>query len=268
MLLRQALPMGLGSALNSIGSRIDVALLLHFSGAAEVGLYSAAYRISGAINNIPVALAAAVLPFFSRHSWKTPEMEELVERTLLAAVSTAGLILIFFAVAGPRLLVWLFGPSYESSADLLQILIWAIFPAFANVVLLHASVSQKVTAAAYTTAAGTGAAANILLNLWWIPLWKARAAAYATVATELAVCLTYAFLLHQVFGLPTRRRIVTAALFGLAMAATATALSLEGLGLGILASLAYFAILLGSGTVSKSDWRFWKGQVVPSPARK
>src|SRR5207249_5823854 len=81
--MKQALPLGLGTALNSIANRIDVALLFYLGGADDVGLYAGAYRITGTLYNVPVGIFAAILPFFSRLSWKTPEMDEILERTLL-----------------------------------------------------------------------------------------------------------------------------------------------------------------------------------------
>ncbi|MBI3939664.1 MAG: oligosaccharide flippase family protein [Acidobacteria bacterium] len=267
LLLKQAVPLGMGAAFNSVANRIDVPLLLYFSGAGQVAVYSAAYRFTGALNNLPVAFLAAVLPLFSRESWGTREMENLVEKTLLAALTAGAGVLLLFTVAGPGLLLRLFGATYQASGAILRILIWAVVPAFANLVFLHASASQKETAPVYPIAAAAGATANLLLNLWWIPLWKAPGAAAATVVTELVVLAAYLFLLRKQVGAWRMGRPMRALAIGLTLAATMVVLSLEGLLWAAAVLALYLAVLFWTGSLSSADWSFWRQRAAIEPAR-
>ena len=261
--MKQALPLGLGTALNSIANRIDVALLFYLGGAADVGLYAGAYRITGTLYNVPVGIFAAILPFFSRLSWKTPEMDEILERTLLVAVVSASVLFLFFVIAGPEVVVWLFGTTYLPAGHLLQILSWALIPAFINVGLMHASASQKSTAGNYSAAAAMGATTNIVLNLWWIPTSKSRGASYATVATELVVLGAYLYLLRREIRAKALRRPAKA--LGLALCAyfISWPISLEGILSALPIVGMYLLLLFWLGEFSHEDWQFWTRQLAP-----
>lgn len=257
-LLRLALPLALGSMFSSLANRVDVVILLYLTSASQVALYSAAYRITGALNNIPVAIFAAVMPLLSRQGWKTAEMDNLVERTLLVSCAGGGAVLLLFSTAGPQILVQLFGENYRASGAILRILIWAVVPAFINLAFLHASASQKSTASLYPVAAGAGVVANVLLNFFWIPLWEAWGAAAATVATELVMLTVYLILLRRSVRIRSLRRPAVSLGIALAGALATSWLSLQGLVWAVAALAAYLGCLLATGGLLRDDWRFWK----------
>jgi O-antigen/teichoic acid export membrane protein len=262
-LLKQSLPLGLGAMFGAIANRVDVPLLFYIAGATEVGIYAGAYRISGALYNAPVALFAAVLPFFSRLSWNTPDMDDMLERSLFTAIIGASVLCLFFYTAGPQVVVLLFGEAYRPSGAILRILSCALIPAFINVGFLHASVSQQSTASIYTVAVGVGAIANVLLNLWWMPLWKSHGAAYATVGTELLILSTYFLLLGG--RVPIRKLARPLKTLGISLGALLiiSIAPIEGVLGAVAVVLAYLVVVFWMGEFSLQDWSFWTQRLAP-----
>ena len=262
--MKQCVPMGLGAALGALANRADVPLVFWISGAAQLGIYAAAYRITGTLYNVPAAIFSAVLPFMSRLSWNTPAMDDTLERTFLVSVIAGSCMFLFFTIAGPAIVVSLFGNAYSASGDLLRILSWALIPSFINVGLLYASVSQKKTAFAYTVSAGVGAFVNIGLNLLWIPIWKNRGASYATVATESMMLVSYIYCLRNELKIQNFDRPFK--LIGLSLSAAGLTwfASLNGIRTGILAVAIYLAFAFWIGKFSIQDRKFWMQRLAHS----
>jgi PST family polysaccharide transporter len=263
VVMRQSLPMGAGAALGTIANRADIALVFSIAGAAQLGIYAAAYRITGTLYNIPTAIFSAVLPFMSRLSWKTPEMNITVERTLLASIIAGSCLFLFFAIAGTEVTSMLFGKAYAPSGVILRILSWALLPAFINVGLLHAAVSQKSTAFAYATTAAVGALVNITLNLWWIPIWKSLGASYATIATESTILISYMWCLRRDLQIQSLVRPVK--ILGLSVAAGlfSWSASLNGVRSALLVIAIYALVAFYVGAFSLEDWAFWTQRLTP-----
>ncbi len=82
-------------------------------------------------------------------------------------------------VAGP-LITFLFGPLYGPSIPILKVHIWAglfVFWGMAQGIWDVATSHTRFSLFRSTV----GAVLNILLNLWWLPLYGGLGAAYATV---------------------------------------------------------------------------------------
>lgn len=193
---------------------IDLATVIYFRAdmllmealgvpAHELGQYAAAYRLVEAVilGFTPVAL----LIFRSlRLEVQNPlrmrrRMILNVTAAMLLGACIAGLL---FAIAD-QLIPFLYGADYPDAAGLLGILAAALAFLLPNAVLTQAAVALN-REKAYALVATTAAVFNVALNLWLIPIHGAVAAAWTTVATEVAL------LVMLVWYLSTRVRFVSA----------------------------------------------------------
>jgi O-antigen/teichoic acid export membrane protein len=178
---------GLGYAFatstSAVYNDIDKTMLCHYGMNVANAIYSIAYRV----------VDVATIPFFAVREAMLPRLfqigrkgiEEPARHSLkmlmftlpMAALSAMGML--FAAPLIPVLL----GKEFTSSVSALRWLCW--IPIFRSV---HHMTGGALTGAGlqpYRTSAQLGAAVlNLLLNLWLIPPYGWRGAAYASVATD------------------------------------------------------------------------------------
>ncbi|WP_442589357.1 flippase [Pedobacter sp. AW31-3R] len=179
-LLQKSFPLILAAVMISIYMKIDQ-VMLKSVGNVEVGIYTAAAKISEAWYFIPVAIVTSVFPAII-NARKT-DLERYQKRLknlydLLVFISLpVALCISFFA---NDIIHLLYGNAYEGSGIMLSIHIWSgIF------VFLGSASSQYLLAEGYTMISfqrtTLGAIINVLLNLWLIPLYGGVGASVATL---------------------------------------------------------------------------------------
>lgn len=189
-LLKQSFPLILSAVMVSIYMKIDQ-VMLKSVGSVEVGIYSAAAKISEAWFFIPVAIVTSVFPALI-HARKTDlgryqkRLRNLYD--LLVFISLPVAVVISFLA--PFIIQFLYGDTYNGAGQMLAIHIWSgLF------VFLGSASSQYLLAEGYTMISfqrtAMGAVINILLNLWLIPLYGGVGASIAT----LIACAVSAFYL-------------------------------------------------------------------------
>ena len=179
-LLQQSFPLILSAVMVSIYMKIDQVMLKNV-GSAEVGIYSAAAKISEAWYFIPLAIVTSVFPAIINARETDLEryhkrLKNLYDLLIFMSLPVA-IVLSFF---GTDLIHLLYGNRYEGAGTMLSIHIWSgIF------VFLGVASSQYLLAEGYTKISfqrtAFGAVANILLNLWLIPLYGGIGASIATL---------------------------------------------------------------------------------------
>ena len=179
-LLKKSFPLTLSAVMVSIYMKIDT-VMLKSEGSIEVGIYNAAAKISEAWFFIPMAIVTSVFPAII-HARKTdlPRYNKRLGNLydLLVYISLpAALFISFF---GSDIIHILYGGTFEGAGPMLSIHIWSgIF------VFLGMASSQYLLAEGYTMISfqrtAMGAVANILLNLWLIPLYGGVGASIATL---------------------------------------------------------------------------------------
>jgi PST family polysaccharide transporter len=167
--------------------RIDQIMLENLGGAGgahELGLYSAALRLSEATYLLPTAIVTAVFPHIVHSRTQGREVYE-ARLARLYTVMTAlalGLAIPMTFVARPLVLL-LFGPSYAGAAPILAVHIWTTLFAFWGVVGSAWTVSEGLTRISPIRSL-QGAVVNVLLNLWLIPRYGGLGAAIATLSSQ------------------------------------------------------------------------------------
>ena len=174
---------------------IDTIMLGAMTDSAQTGLYSAAYRLLLLVLAIYYFLMQAVYPRLAA----IPEGKQRIQmfkKPLLFAIAAGIGAATIMAIARKELIRLLFGPAFAASAGLAGPLLFAIPMDFVTSVLLTVLVAwdhprRVITATA--TAVGT----NVLLNLFLIPRYGARGAAYATPLSYIPFLLILVWQLHH-----------------------------------------------------------------------
>ncbi|CAN5612347.1 flippase [soil metagenome] len=195
-LLRPAIPIGASAVMIAVYHYIDQIMLGLMRGEAEVGIYTAAYRIMVAAVAPAAILFNAFLPTLSKAIGNLAAMQQNMKQyaTVMAAIGLPIMVAgVLMAPGGIRLL---YGPDYAQAEPVMVVLMLSVGLIFVNMTLgnpLLAWDKQRV----YFFAIAAGAVANVGLNLALIPFFGPMGAAWATVSSEAVVLLGLAILHYQ-----------------------------------------------------------------------
>lgn len=178
--------------------RIDVILLSKLAGEYATGIYGMAYRVLGPLQMIPYGVFYNLLPSLSRGDWGKREKLQL-ERAMGALMGVAALAVVgTLTLAGPAVQLIL-GKQYFECVPAMKILIWAVIPMYINyafTVGLLALGRERVFIATSLVCLAFNATANLV----FIPHFSWRAAAVATVATEIVLLAQNCYWMHRSVG--------------------------------------------------------------------
>lgn len=180
-LAKDTFPIGLMLLFNLIYARIDMVILAFFRPTGDVALYDLAYKFFDFLVALPLFLSNSLYPM-------------LLERRNNSRMTTATVrkfLLLFFTLALPLVaIVWVISPfiriikpEFAAAATPLRILALSLPVFFATSILqwiLIAQKQQKKLMVVYLLAT----IANILLNLYFIPLYGYIASASITGISE------------------------------------------------------------------------------------
>jgi len=181
--LRSSLPLGLAGLLVAITNRVDFLMLERMVDLESVGLYGAAYRITGALERLPQLVMISLFPIMARAAVEDgARLRRLYHQTVAGFAALAVIIVGAVHWLGSPVLGRLFGGEFVSANPGLQVLVWAtafLYVAIAGGHLLISAGWERVSLGAWLL--GTGL--NVGLNLLWIPKWGFVGAALATACT-------------------------------------------------------------------------------------
>ncbi len=176
-------------AATTIYYRSDIILLKYLSDStAEVGYYAAAYRF---LDGIVVFAAPLCAIWFRRLRLVKDDKREFYRKLLgmnallLAAAIVIAVLGIFWNL---QIMTYTFGSGYAPAAGLLSWLLAALVFVLPNGILTQAAIARNIQNL-YALAAGIGAAVNICLNIYLIPLYGGLGAAWSTLATEASLTM-------------------------------------------------------------------------------
>jgi O-antigen/teichoic acid export membrane protein len=178
-LLRGAAPFAGLAVLASIYWRIDVLLLQKLVGAAEVGIYSASYRLMFLLTLVPESFMNAVYPNLAR-LWHEDQSRfgQVAERALryLGALALPAAAGAFVLSQGVVLLIY--EQDFARSVQVFSVLIFAVVPIYLNNVYYRTLFAaerqlQSILILIVNIIVFAGA------GLWLIPRWGATGAAAA-----------------------------------------------------------------------------------------
>ena len=170
--------------------RSDIVLLEYYGHTdGDVGQYSAAYRFLEGI--ILLATPIAQISFRSlRLSQNQKEFFALLGWLILLMLLIASIIILIGLFFGANLVLITFGVDYTFAGELLPLLLFAILFILPNYILTQGTIAlnKEISFAKIVLFV---ALLNILLNLFFIPIYGALGAAFTTIFSEgiLFLCL-------------------------------------------------------------------------------
>ena len=183
------LVMGFASLMSMIYDQIDVVMLKYFRPDAELGTYVASYALMTMAMSFPPILGQVFLPLLSGTAGQDRNAEKRYLRWF--GNTTIGLALPIaaggFILAVP-LTRFVFGSQYAGSGVLFRWLMLTILTAPAAS-YFGAQLIPNGREKKYLAAVLAGAAANVVLNLFFIPRYGALVAAFTTAFSQGVVAL-------------------------------------------------------------------------------
>jgi O-antigen/teichoic acid export membrane protein len=182
-LLRQSWPLILSSAGALVYLKIDQVMLAQMRGAAEVGVYSVAAKVSEIWYFIPATIATSVFPGLI----KAREADDEAYRGRLQHAYTVvvwlalGISVTVTLLAGPAV-NFLYGEEYRRAAGILAIHVWTCPAIFMAAILSKWLVAEGLLIFSLTRH-GLGAVVNVALNFVLIPRYGGEGAAAATLVS-------------------------------------------------------------------------------------
>jgi len=180
-LLQDSWPLILSGLSVMISMRIDQVLIGQMLNDTQVGIYSAAARISEVWYFIPFAISTSMLPLLveSKKQSEALYYERLQRYTNVLALVSIGFVVLITVLAGPITNV-LYGPAYAGSAGILRVLTWggSLVPVSATWSYWMLLENRTKTMFYFNV---FGALLNVLLNLLLIPHFGIIGSAYATL---------------------------------------------------------------------------------------
>jgi PST family polysaccharide transporter len=164
-----------------ISMRVDQVLIGQMLSDKQVGLYSAAARISEMWYFVPIALSGSAFPMLienKKHSEAIyyQKLQKLYTSMVMLAI---GFALVMTFLSGPVVKL-MYGPKYAVSASVLSVLIWSGVPVSFGCVWSKWMVLENKTKTMFLFQV-TSAVINVILNLLLIPRFGIMGSAYATL---------------------------------------------------------------------------------------
>ena len=182
-MLRNSWPLILSGIAISLYMRIDQIMIKEMLGEREVGLYSAAVRLSEAWYFVPVIVTTSLFPaILNAKKLNLKLYNERLQRLYIIMIYSAVGVALPVAFLAKSIVVTLYGIHYQDAGLVLAIHIWAgIFVALGvvNGSWFLAENLQKLA----TLNTLIGAAVNVILNYLLIPIYGIAGAAFATFAS-------------------------------------------------------------------------------------
>lgn len=184
--LREGLYFSVSQTAQTVYNDIDKTMLARLGTLEATGIYGAAYRLID-VSFVPISalLWSAYPNFFRAGAGGLSASLDYARSLLFRALAYAGGICAFLLVSAslvPRIL----GPEYAATAEALRWL--AVLPIFKS---LHYFLSDALTGAGYqavrTSLQASVAIFNVLINLWLIPAYSWRGAAWSSIASDAAL---------------------------------------------------------------------------------
>ena len=183
-LLKESWPLILSGLTIMIYMRIDQIMLGQMIGDKAVGLYSAATRISEVWYFIPMAIASSVSPaIYAAKEVSEALYYQRIEEFLRLLSWLSIVVAVPMSFLSGTIITALFGKSYEASASILAIHIWASLFVFMGVGTSSWFIAEGLTQFALRRTI-MGAITNVFLNIFLIPTYGGVGAAIATVISQ------------------------------------------------------------------------------------
>lgn len=200
-ILKDSWPLTFASAFALVYARIDQVMIKNMMDAGSVGIYDAAVRLSEVWYFIPSIISSSLFPAIinAKKTSTASYYSRIKKLTILLVILSVAISLPVTLLSG-FIIKTIFGPAFIGSVLILQIYIWSTLSTSINsVVNLYLVAENFKKTLLFSTFAGM--LVNIILNIYWIPMYGAVGAAYATLVSYAVPCLL-------VFATPKARNLL------------------------------------------------------------
>lgn len=196
--LKELLPFVLSEMFVQIYVVADVSLLSLLTTPLQVGLYSPASTLLSALFIIPSTIHLSLIPIFSRKISRQNHFFDITIFSPIIGLGALGLFLSFgLGLGGKWIMPYLLGYEFEGTSTLVFLLSPILFfksLQFGLAAIIVAAGWQKYRLIPQAIAAIT----NLGLNLFLIPIYGAKGAAFAYNLSELLLLIGYAVLVISI----------------------------------------------------------------------
>lgn len=173
--------------------RIDQIMIKEMLGDYEVGIYSAAVKLSEAFYFIPVLLAASVFPAIINARKESAALyQKRMQRLYTFLIWVAIIVALPMTLLSKWLIMLLYGEAYLPAGQVLMIHIWAAVFVFMGVAFSKYLLAENLQTIAFQRTL-LGAIANVCLNFILIPKYGLKGAATATLLAQFMANYMYDF---------------------------------------------------------------------------
>lgn len=193
-IIKDALPTGTLLIVFSIYNRIDILILQHYWGTANVGIYGLSYKIYETLITGAAFIVSVAYPLLS--SQKDRENIRLIYQKTFDILLVTCLVLFLATFFFAPLIKLLWGESSLPSVLPLRILSFALIFSYLNHLTGYSLIAfgkQKISLVIGIFAL----ILNLVLNLLLIPSYSYQAASIMTIITELFVFICSSLALHK-----------------------------------------------------------------------
>ncbi len=183
VLLSESWPLILSGFAATIYLKIDQIMLAQMVSDQAVGIYAVASRISEVWYIVPTVLVSSLFPkIIELRDGDLDKFKRYMQKGYDSLFILSLAIAIPVSIFAEPIVLTLFGKSYQDSAPILAIHVWAGLFIFMRALLSKWLVIEHLLMFSLVTH-GLGAFINVLLNIILIPLYGALGAAIATVVS-------------------------------------------------------------------------------------
>ncbi|MBU0540619.1 flippase [Patescibacteria group bacterium] len=200
-LAKEAVPFGLAGLSVKVYSYVDSLFLNAYHGSAAVGAYAVAYKLTYALQFLPLTFTAALYPALA--SAYAEKDHENVRNTFLGSLRLMAAVAFPLSAAlsalAPRLIPLIYGADFIAAIPAFTILPWVLLPIFLDFpvgALLNATHRAHLK----TTAMVITMLINIALNAALVPFFGPKGAAWAGVMSFWTLFLIGAWLTRENAG--------------------------------------------------------------------
>jgi O-antigen/teichoic acid export membrane protein len=260
-LTREAVTFASIAIFSGIHLGIDQIILSKLKTLESVGIYSAADRLMQICKALPLAFAAAVLPFLTREHASGAERLPALAGSCLRYVLMAMLpIAVGTAILADEIVSLIYGTKFFSAGSVLRLHIFSILPmgtVFILAEVLIVTDNQKVDLLINIVAA----CVNVVLCFLFIPYLSEIGAALAVLVTMIIFCgIQIWYIRRRLFNIPILNQIWKPLVATAGMGIVTSLLMAQNLILNVVISaIVYFLLLNMLKALTPEETTFLKG---------
>jgi Uncharacterized membrane protein, putative virulence factor len=189
-IIRQSLPYALLIMLMAVYMRTDMLLLERLSDSARAGQYARATRLLDFFNMIGFLFAGILLPMFSRMYANKHPVQPLVH-TASVVLIVSSLAVAAFTWSYAADIVQLIYRKPDTTTSYLLMITMLSFPAYSVMYIYSTLLTAYGNLPLLIRLVMIGSFLSILLNLWLIPIYQAKACAWVALAVNGLLAVLY-----------------------------------------------------------------------------